>query len=89
MNLEGYGMKQSWPNLRYYPGFCLEGLRKIRKTLSGEDSRSSGRYLNPGPPEFEAGVITTGRDVRCRYYSINYRLITHSLPHNWFHCTHR
>jgi hypothetical protein len=32
MNWKGYGRKQSQPNLRYYPGICLEGLRKTRKT---------------------------------------------------------
>jgi hypothetical protein len=26
---------------------------------SHQDSRSPGRYLNPGPPEYEAGVLTT------------------------------
>jgi hypothetical protein len=24
-----------------------------------QDSRCLGRYLNPGPPEYEAGVLTT------------------------------
>jgi hypothetical protein len=28
------------------------------KTLS-QNSRSPGRYLNPGPPEYEAGVLPT------------------------------
>jgi hypothetical protein len=27
-NWKGCGRKQSWSNLRYYPGICLEGLRK-------------------------------------------------------------
>jgi hypothetical protein len=39
-------------------GICLEGLRKTTKNLS-QDSRSPGRDLNPGPPEYEAGVLTT------------------------------
>jgi hypothetical protein len=42
-------------HLRYYPGICLMGLRKTMKTLS-YDSLSSGRDLNPTPPEYEAGV---------------------------------
>jgi hypothetical protein len=50
--------KRSWPNLRYYSGICLEGLRKTTKNLS-QDSRSPGRDLDPGPPEYEAGVLTT------------------------------
>jgi hypothetical protein len=58
MNLKGYGTKLSWPNLRYYPAICLEGLKKTMKTLS-QDKRSSGRDLESGPPEYEAGVLTT------------------------------
>jgi hypothetical protein len=27
-NWKGFGRKWSWPNLRYYPGIHLEGLRK-------------------------------------------------------------
>jgi hypothetical protein len=50
MNWKGCGRKRSWPNLRYYPGICLEGLRKTTKNLS-QDSRS--------PPEYEAGELTT------------------------------
>jgi hypothetical protein len=30
--LIGFGRKQSWPNLRHYPGILLEGLRKTTKT---------------------------------------------------------
>jgi hypothetical protein len=58
MNWKGCGRKWSWPNLKYYPGICLEGLRKATKTLS-QDSRSASRDLNPGPSEYEAGVLTT------------------------------
>jgi hypothetical protein len=58
MNWKGCGRKRSWPNLRYYPGICLEGLTKTTKNLS-QHSRSPGRDLNPGPPEYEAGVLTT------------------------------
>jgi hypothetical protein len=48
------------PVLRYYPSICLEELRKTTKTLS-PDSLSPERDLNPGPPEHEAGVLTTRR----------------------------
>jgi hypothetical protein len=44
--------------LRYYPSICLEELRKTMKNLS-RDSQSPGRDLNPGHPEYEAGVLTT------------------------------
>jgi hypothetical protein len=58
MNWKGCGRKRSWPNLRYYPDICLEGLRKKTKNLS-QFIRSPGRDLNPGPPEYEAEVLTT------------------------------
>jgi hypothetical protein len=32
MNWKGYGRKRSWPNLKYGPRICLEGLRKTTKT---------------------------------------------------------
>jgi hypothetical protein len=45
--------------LRYYPGIHLEGLKKSKKNLN-QDSRSpGGREENPGPPEYEVGVLTT------------------------------
>jgi hypothetical protein len=34
----------------------LEGLRKATKT---QDMRYPGRDLNPGPHQYEAGVLTT------------------------------
>jgi hypothetical protein len=37
---------------------CLEGLRKTTKNL-GKDSRFPGRDVNPAPPEYEAGVLST------------------------------
>jgi hypothetical protein len=58
MNWKGFGRKQSWPNLSYYTDICLEELWKTKKKLF-QDSRSPGRDLNPGPPEYEAGVLTT------------------------------
>jgi hypothetical protein len=44
--------------LRFYPGIRVERLVKTMKNLR-EDSRSLGRDLNSGPPEYEAGVLTT------------------------------
>jgi hypothetical protein len=52
MQWKGFGRKRSWPNLRYYPEICLEGLRKPAE--KSQDSRFLGRDLNPGPPEYEA-----------------------------------
>jgi hypothetical protein len=70
MNWKGSGRKWSWPNLKYYPYNCLEGLRKTMKNLS-QDSRSPGQDLNPGHPEYEAGVLTI--QPRCsvtQYYVV-------------------
>jgi hypothetical protein len=57
MNWKGCGSKLSWPDLRLYPGICLEGPRKTTKNLS-HDSRSPGRDLNRRPSEYE-GVLTS------------------------------
>jgi hypothetical protein len=51
MKWKGGGRKRSWPNLRYYAGICLEGL-KNHKNLS-EYSRSPRRDLGPTRPEYE------------------------------------
>jgi hypothetical protein len=56
MNWEGYGRKQPWPNLRdsrLFPG------RTENNREWPQDSRFPGRDLNPGPPEYEAGVLST------------------------------
>jgi hypothetical protein len=58
MNWKVCGRKRSWPNIRYYPGNCLQGLRKTTKDLS-HDSRSLVRDLNTGSPKYGTGVITT------------------------------
>jgi hypothetical protein len=52
MNWKGYGTKLSWPNLRYYTGIFLEGLRKITLNFS-----QVSRGLNLGSPEAE--VLTS------------------------------
>jgi hypothetical protein len=57
MNLKGCGRKRSWPNLRSYLGICLERLRKTKDL--NIDRRSPFRDLNPGPSEYESGVLTT------------------------------
>jgi hypothetical protein len=50
-------MKQSLPNLRYYPGIYLE--TEENQENRSQDSRSPSQYLNPGPPVYKAGVLTT------------------------------
>jgi hypothetical protein len=54
--------KRSWPNLRYFPGTCLEGLWKTMKNLN-QDSQSPGRDLIPRSPECKAGVLTNQRRI--------------------------
>jgi hypothetical protein len=48
--------KRSWPILKHYRG--LEKVRETTRNLS-EDIRSPCRDLKQGPPEYEAGVLTT------------------------------
>jgi hypothetical protein len=43
---------------RYYPGIRLEGLRKTTK-ISIRIAGRQDREPNPGPPEYEAGVLAT------------------------------
>jgi hypothetical protein len=43
---------------RYYAETCLEGLRKTTEILI-QDSGSTSRHWNPGPPKYEAGILTT------------------------------
>jgi hypothetical protein len=58
MNWKGCGRSSHYLISRYYPGIFLKGLRKNTKNLI-QDSWSPGRDLNPGPPEYETGVLTT------------------------------
>jgi hypothetical protein len=58
MKMERMRKEAVVPNLKYYPGLCLEGLRKTSKNI-GQDSRSPGQDLNSGPPEYETGVLAT------------------------------
>jgi hypothetical protein len=44
--------------LRQYLSIRPEGLRKTTNNLI-QDSRCPGRDLNPGPSEYEAGILTT------------------------------
>jgi hypothetical protein len=62
INWEKFWKKRQWSNLKYYPGIYLEGLRKMTEILS-QQSRSSGRDLNSGPPEYDVRVLYE-HDVR-------------------------
>jgi hypothetical protein len=65
VELNGFGRKRPWPNLRYYPGISMKGLRKITKKIS-QDSRSPG-------PKIEAGIS------RIRSRSVNHSTTTLGL----------
>jgi hypothetical protein len=59
-----FGRKRLWPNFNF--SIRLEVLGKITKDFS-QYSRSPGRDLKRGLPEYEAGVLTTRprRSVNC------------------------
>jgi hypothetical protein len=57
MNWKGSGRKRSWTFFGAIPAFSGE-TEENHENLS-HNSRSPGRDLNPGPPEYEAGVLTT------------------------------
>jgi hypothetical protein len=71
MNWKGCGRKRSWLILRYHPGIRLDGLRKTMTKISS-DSRFPERDMNPGPPEYEAGVLTNRprRSVKERWTTL-------------------
>jgi hypothetical protein len=57
--------KATWPILGHYPGIFLKGLAKTTESFV----RLVGLRLiigprTPPPPHYEAGVITTGTNVR-------------------------
>jgi hypothetical protein len=55
---EGCGWKQSWLNFKVLSWRLPGGTEENHKKLS-QISWSLGRDLNLGPPEYEAGVLTT------------------------------
>jgi hypothetical protein len=66
MNLKGCGRKRLWPNLRYYSGICMGGLKKQENL---QERRSQRQNLNPGPQGYE-GVkhSTTTFDILVEIY---------------------
>jgi hypothetical protein len=51
----------------------LERLRKITKNLT-QDNLKPGRDLNPGPPEYEAGVIALMEIIYSLYETLLFEL---------------
>jgi hypothetical protein len=60
MNCKEYGRKESWPNLRYFPSSCLEGLRKTMKTLS-HDNQWPRQDLNWASPQYRLEALHRNR----------------------------
>jgi hypothetical protein len=48
--------------LQYYPGICLEVLRKPKKILS-QGIRYHGQDLNQSPPEYEPEAISLNHSL--------------------------
>jgi hypothetical protein len=49
--------KRSWPNFKVLSRHLSGGTEESHEMP--QSSRSQGRNLNPGPPEYESGVLTT------------------------------
>jgi hypothetical protein len=60
IHLKGSGMKRSWLNFKVSSGIHLKGVRKTTKNSIRIAGRR-GRESNPGPPNYEAVVLTTPR----------------------------
>jgi hypothetical protein len=79
MNWKGCGRKGLWPNGRYYPSTCMNGLRKTTKNIS-QDSRPPGRDLNPGLPEYKALCL----NIEINYQITRVKLITNPKCFNLY-----
>jgi hypothetical protein len=68
--------------LRYYPGICLEGLRRTTKDLN-QDSRSPGPRFEPGTSRIRSSVInhstTTFRELLHVLLKYQYGMKLHLL----------
>jgi hypothetical protein len=77
VNWKGFRGKGSLPSFWYYPGFRLEDRGKPRKT-SIRIAGHRGQDLNPGPKEYEAGVLITR--PQCGDILKYCILISHRIP---------
>jgi hypothetical protein len=59
----GLRKKRYWPAFNIIFHFRLEKLRKLTKNLC-RSSRSLGRDLNPGPPKYQARMLTAQQQQR-------------------------
>jgi hypothetical protein len=56
MNWKGCGRKQLWSNFRYYPGTCLEELRRTTKK-SSQARGLSGQRFKPGSSRIRSRTV--------------------------------
>jgi hypothetical protein len=70
-NWKGFGRKRSWPNFKVLSWHSTGGNEENYENLN-QDSQSPGRESNPGPPEYEVGVLSTRprRLVPLNYYLV-------------------
>jgi hypothetical protein len=57
-NWKGFRRKRSWSNFKVLFQHSPWGTEEKHKKLS-QDSRSPGQDRNPGPPEYEVGLLAT------------------------------
>jgi hypothetical protein len=73
IHFKGYGRKRSWSYERYYPSICMEGPIKHKRNLS-QDNWSLDQDLNPGPLEYEVGLITN--QPQCSIFPLYHTSLT-------------
>jgi hypothetical protein len=58
MNLKGCVSKRMWSNFNVLSRTVV-GETEENHDIISQDIRCSGRDMKPGPPEYEAGMLTT------------------------------
>jgi hypothetical protein len=67
MNWKGYGKKRSWPKVLFWN--FRRGIEENHQNFS-QSGLSTGRYLNSGLSESEAGMLTTAQRLSILVYDI-------------------
>jgi hypothetical protein len=73
--------KWSRPNFKVLSRHLPVGTKEIHKQFS-QDNRSPGRDFNPGPPECEAGLLSTRPEIQSVGLSFNYFHQWESIYHD-------
>jgi hypothetical protein len=69
VNWKRCGRKRSWPNLRYYPSICLEGLRETTKNLRINGLQAE--MWTRDPSNTKKDCLPLDHDVRLLTVSLN------------------